>query len=346
MPGPDGNAASCGGAGRRSVVVAGGLCSLKRFRDSERELANFLVSHNGQQRRFPSQAEECPSAIQPTMSRAPGGGSSQKSSPPLGSEVPSVGGASQKSSQNPTTLVGAASEDSASLMSITGASAALAASTKQPTAHRGDPSLGTPLHLLVMPYQAGVALPSDIVPIPGSTPCIGDTVRPVEALVTFDLEAATAGPIAAAANAVPRPTNNATPPPADGLPGTQPGDADVELPLLIGVVRDYDDDCDNTQLPWLSRAGTAATDMKRYPCATSPAELKCADKKLNRSNSVGSLTSGQSTPPNRIPHGHLSQSLLHDVRELVLPTRRCTRDQQARRQRACLAECGRKLLEP
>jgi hypothetical protein len=146
-----------------------------------------------------------------------------------------------------------------------------------------------------------------------------------------------------------RPTHNAALPPADGLPGTQPDDAQ-ELPRYMCVT-------DNDELPRLVRQANSRGGSR----CTTPAE---AGRRLARSDSspadikkADSILRGRLSPvQSQVSLSHAlsigaagdyvaaSRSQLMEMREMVLPTRRCTREQQARPQRACLAECGRNLV--
>jgi len=230
-------------------------------------------------------------------------------------QTTSVGGTSQKSSPHP------ASDSSASLISLEPAFSSKGA----PTRMAGAP-LGASLEWLVMPQQAGVALPSGIVPSSGTGTTASSSVqasRPVTPRDGKDMVRDMA-----------RPANHTHVPVADGLPGTEP-DEDDELPRFISAENDDDELLRSVRAAsrGTSRASTPAGNMRRRH----------------------SRTSGQTTPPH-LAHGltpgsvaandfeRTKSRLFESARELVLPTRRCAREQQARNQRACLAECGRKLL--
>lgn len=235
------------------------------------------------------------------------------------SEAASLSGASQKSSPHPH------SESSASLMSLEPPFSSKGPPTRMPS----GTSLGSSLEWLVMPQQAGVSLPSGILPSSSTATNASSSVQASRPGTPAD------------GNPLARPTNNTRVPVADGLPGTEPGDGE-ELQCF--------DDCD--ELPRLvrgasrgtSRASTPA-DVRRYPkrSDTSP-----ADRKISDSMHRPSLSSGQATPPLLAPglaasdFASTKSRFYEAARELVLPTRRCAREPQARPAR--LAECGRKLL--
>lgn len=228
-------------------------------------------------------------------------------------QTTSVGGTSQKSSPHP------ASDSSASLLSVEPAFASKGASARM-----GGASLGASLEWLVMPNKAGVALPSGIVPSSGTGTTASSSVqnsRPMTPREGKDMVRDMA-----------RPSNHTHVPVADGLPGTEP-DEDDELPRFISA---ENHDGELPRLVYASR-GTSR--------ASTPADMRRKQ----------SFSSAQATPPH-VAHGLASGSvaasdfertksrLFESARELVLPTRRGAREQQAKKQRACFAECGRNLL--
>jgi len=137
----------------------------------------------------------------------------------------------------------------------------------------------------------------------------------------------------------PRPSNNTPLPPADGLPGTQP-DEDDELPRYISVADDRDIS-GHRLTRQASRCDTPVDVGRRYPRCDTPTDMK---KVSSLPNGLGMGASSDFPVSNKKPWGTDERSQLMEAREALLPTRRCTREPQARPQRACLADCGRKLV--
>jgi len=169
---------------------------------------------------------------------------------------------------------------------------------------------------------------------------------------------------------------------ADGLPGCEPDIEDGDLPRYINA-------SDDEELPrFVRQAGTGASRVGSRAgsrCSTPAMGRRCqtptdGNSRVDSSSSMpraqtSSAQSQAATLPMGLAHGlakvpvagpssdfaasmsssngNLRSRQLMEARELVLPTRRCTREQQqaagmqqanSRPQRACLAECGRSLV--
>jgi hypothetical protein len=139
----------------------------------------------------------------------------------------------------------------------------------------------------------------------------------------------------------PRPSNNAPLPPADGLPGTHP-DEDDELPRYISAVDDSE--FSGSRLARQGSRCNTPVNGRRYPRCDTPTDMKKVSV-LPHSLGMGvSSDFSDFSVSNKKTWGAEERARLMEAREAVLPTRRCTREQQARPQRACLADCGRTLV--